>query len=84
MHGLFVTIVITTSVILIISIYPECHPLLYITTENNYVTEPDAVLIYCPCHGLFVTIMVTTKKSHACILIDSLLGVFNGDNLMNI
>ena len=44
---------------------------LYIAIENNYVTEPDAVLV----HDLFVTIMVITKRTHACIPIDSLLGV---------
>ena len=72
MYGLFVTIVITT---LVIEIHPECHPPLYITHENNYVTEPDVVLIYCPwslCHHNGDHY----KRTHAlCILIDCWLGV---------
>ena len=46
------TIVITTLVIFNSKSTLSAIPL-YITTETNYVTEPDAVLVYCPrsrCH----------------------------------
>ena len=41
MHGLFVTIVVTTLVIFNTWVSPS----LYITSENNDVIEPDAVLV---------------------------------------
>ena len=52
MHDLFVTTVIITLVFFNSKSTLSTIPM-YITIENNYVTEPDAVLIYCPwplCH----------------------------------
>ena len=70
MYGLFVTIVVTTLVIINSKSTLSAIPL-HITTENNYAVTLNLNIF----HGLFVTIMVTTEKPHACILIDSLLGV---------
>ena len=65
MHGLFVTILVTTLVV-----NPPCGPFsLLIATEDNYVILNPMQYWYI-VHGLFVTIMVTTKRPHICMLTD--------------
>ena len=70
-----VTIMVTKRPWTILLPQVNAQEINYITTENNYVTLNLNVL-----HDLFVTIvitiMVTTKKPHACVLIDSLFGVW--------
>ena len=48
-----------------------CYP----CTSPLKIIKTHTVMIYYIVHGFFVTIMVTTKRPHVCILIDSLLEV---------